>query len=140
METIITDDDEMVMAIPNKELFSTRIINISRIKYSRVIQELHFHYDDCQKLPAVLDAIIKEIRDTCTMVISDGSKPLRANFKNFGESYLEVEIEAILCCQPESLEYENGKQDVLLAIDRAVRHLNVDFAVVEEVLVPVSKR
>ena len=132
METVIIDNEEMAMAIPNKELYSSRLINISRIKYSTIMQEIRFNYEDCQKLPSVLEEIIKEIRTTCSLVVTDGSKPLRANFKNFGKSYLEVEIEARLQCQPESEEFENGRQEVLFAIDRAVRRLSVQFAVVQD--------
>ena len=138
METVITDNDEMVMAIPNKELFSSRLINMSRIKYSRILQDLRFHYDDCHKLPLILEEIIKEVKNASALVVSDGSKPLRANLKNFGESYLEVEFEAILHCGPETLEFENGRQEVLLAINRAVRRLGIQFAVVQEGLYPPS--
>ncbi len=123
METVITDTQEMKLTIPNKELFSSRLINMSRIKYSRVLQELHFHYEDAHILPQILDEIIKEIRTSCSMVVKDGSKPLRANLQKFGLSELVVEFEAVLNCSPGTLQFQNGRQEVLLAIDRAVRRL-----------------
>ena len=132
METIITDADEMVMAIPNQELASSCLINISKIKYSRVKQDLHFQYDDCQKLPDILKSIRNEIRSTCPLVVSDGSKPLRAYFKNYADSYLEVEVDVRMTCMPGSEDYKKGRQEVLFAIDRAVRRHDVRFAVIKE--------
>lgn len=135
METIITDDDEMIMAIPNKDLASSQLINLSKIKMSRFKQDLRFFYDDSQKLPVVLSEIKKEITKACPLVVTDGTKPLRAYLKNMAESYLEVEVEVKMRCRPGCEDYKKGKQDVLLAIDRAVRKCNVKFAVDESVFV-----
>jgi MscS family membrane protein len=132
METVITDANEMVMTIPNKQLSESRVINISRIKYSRIQQDIHFHYEDCQKLPMILDEIKREISSTCPMVVSDGSKPLRAYFKSYGNSFLEVEVDVRLRCQPGGEDFKKARQEVLLAIDRAVKRNNVKFAVVKE--------
>ncbi len=135
METTITDSEEMVMAIPNKDLSQSNLINISRMKFSRVRQDLHFLYEDCQKLPEVLADIKHEIRSSCPFAVIDGSKPLRAYFKNFGDSYLEVEVDVRLKCRPSGEEYKKGRQDILLAIDRVVKRHNMDFAVVKENLI-----
>ena len=132
METIITDSEEMVIAIPNQELSSSRLINISKIKMSRLRQDLHFQYQDCQKLPEILSDIKREIKATCPLVVSDGTKPLRAYFKKYADSYLEVEVDVRMRCQPSSELYKKGTQDVLFAIDRAVRRHNVQFAVVKD--------
>mmetsp|Transcript_5030 Transcript_5030/g.6506 ORF Transcript_5030/g.6506 Transcript_5030/m.6506 type:complete len:472 (+) Transcript_5030:97-1512(+) len=132
-ETIITDSDEMVMAIPNKELAHSRIINIGKLKFSRVKKDIHFHYEDCQKLPVLLEEIKSEICASCPLAVIDGSKPLRAYLKNFGDSFLEVEVDVRLSVRPGGELYKKGTQDVLLAIDRAVRRHKVEFAVVTEV-------
>ena len=126
------DSEEMVMAIPNKELSQTRLINISRMKFSRVRQDLHFRYEDCQQLPEVLADIKHEIRSTCPLAVIDGSKPLRAFFKNYSDSYLEVEVDVRLKCRPGCEEYKKGRQDILLAVDRAVKRRDMEFAVVKE--------
>ncbi len=132
METTITDSNEMVVAIPNQELSSSRLINISKIKMSRLRQDLHFHYQDCQKLPAILEEIKHEIKSTCPLVVSDGTKPLRAYFKKYADSYLEVEVDVRMNCNPGSELFKQETQDVLFAIDRAVRRHNVQFAVVKD--------
>lgn len=132
METIITDDYEMIMAIPNMELTKSRLINVSRIKCSRLKQDIRFNYDDSPKLPKILDDIKKEIHSTCSLVITDGSKPLRAFFVNYGEGCLEVEVDVRLSCRPGSEDFKRGREEVLLAIDRAVRKNNVKFAVLND--------
>lgn len=134
IETVITDSNEMVMAIPNKELSSSRLINISKINYSRFTQDLHFEYKDCQQLPDILNDIKQEIRSTCPLVVIDGSKPLRAYFKNYADRFLEVEVDVRMFCQPGSELYKRGRQEVLFAIDRAVRRHNVEFAVVKDTI------
>ena len=134
METIITDSNELVMAIPNKELSASRLVNLSRIETSRLRQDVHFHYEDCQKLPEVLMEIEREICRTCPVAVAKDLQPPRAYFKNFADAFLEVEVDVRLHCVPESQAFKRARQEVLFAIDRAVKHHGITFAVLTDKL------
>lgn len=120
MEVTIRYDDELQISIPNKEFSNQRIVNVSRIKYSQVEQSLKFNYADVQKLPSVLEEIKKEIHLSCPLAVVDGSRPFRVYFKNYGEKYLEVEVDVHFRVCPDGDEYFKVRQDFLMAIHRAV--------------------
>ena len=120
MEVTLRYDDELLISIPNKEFSNQRIVNISRIKYSQVEQSLKFSYSDVQKLPFVLEEIKKEIQSSCPLAVIDGSRPFRVYFKNYGEKYLEVDVDVHFKVCPDGDEYFQVRQDFLMAIHRAV--------------------
>lgn len=112
-----------------------RVKNISRTNQCRIQQILRFHYHDALLIPKICDDIINEIKVSCHQppqyqLIMDGSRPLRAVWTEFCETYLKVVV---------TVHYNNiipiGKkfcyirQQTLLAIYRAVHinHPNVQF-------------
>ena len=44
---------------------------------------------------AVVEAIKEEIRACCPTLIDDGTRPFRAHWRNFAESWLEVVVASI---------------------------------------------
>lgn len=68
LETIIQGYDDIVTRIPNAQLTRTRISNLSRVKKSRVKQNLRFKYRDLDSIPQVLEEIKQEIRLSCPEV------------------------------------------------------------------------
>jgi len=115
------------VVVPNKVLVDKEVSNLSRVKTSQVKQQLQFKYQDVHKLPDLMEAIKDEIRTSCPDVITDGSRPFRAHFDNFGNK-LEVTVEAHFHIEPLSDDYHENRQEVLLAITRAVENHNVQFA------------
>jgi small-conductance mechanosensitive channel len=93
MQTTIRNYDEMIEVVPNSELGNQRVKNISRVKMCQVKQLLRFRYEDADKFPTLLPAILEEIKDACPEAITDGSRPFRAIWTAYKEYYLEVTVD-----------------------------------------------
>lgn len=132
LETIIRDSSEKVTAIPNKELAGHHITNLSRNRFSQVKQTLHFEYDDLEKLPDLMEAIKIEIAASCPFVVTDGSKPFRAYFHNYSDQCLDVIVDVRMGVTPSTSSYHHYRQEVLMAIGRAVKLKQMSFAVLED--------
>ena len=104
-----------------------RVKNISRTNQCRVQQTLRFHYEDALKLPKILDDIIDEIKLSCPELISDGSRPLRAVWTDYCETYLKVVVTAHFNIKPIGKKFCHNRQQCLLAIYRAVQKHDVKF-------------
>jgi len=128
LETLIQQFDNIVVRIPNSQLTTARVMNLSRVKKSRLTQELRFKYSDLDKLPAVLDEIKQEIRLSCPKLISDGSKPFRAVLVEYKSDHIQGQVMAHFDIQPSTGEYVNNRQEFVLAIARAMKKHDVEFA------------
>jgi len=128
VETEIVGWDNVPVRIPNSQLTSQRVSNLSLIKRSRVFQSLRFKYSDLDKLPRVLDDIKDQIRQSCPELIVDGSKPFQAILT----AYEADHISAVVNCHFEiplaSGKFAENRQQVLLAIARALEKNSVSFA------------
>ena len=127
LHTVMRGPDDVKVNVPNKALVDKEVSNLSRAKTSSVKQELKFKYSDIEKLPDLMETIKEEIEASCPTVITDGSRPFRAHFDNFG-SKLEVTVDAHFHLEPASDEYYDNRQEVLLAIKRATEKHKVEFA------------
>jgi len=92
METVMRESDNTITAIPNSKLANQKISNYSRVRMSQVTQTLRFHYEDADKMPALLESIKKEIQKSCPKLITDGSRPFRVFWTSFNEDHLEVVV------------------------------------------------
>jgi small-conductance mechanosensitive channel len=128
VETEIQGYDNIVIKIPNSQLFNQRVSNLSRIERSRVLQKLRFKYSDLSKLDAVLQDITDEIKKSCPKAITDGSKPLSALLAQYEPDHVEVVVNSHFNIPPGSAEYFTNRQEVLLAIARAVQKNGIEFA------------
>jgi len=131
-ETLIRDSSEMVTAVPNKEFSNQRLTNISRNKFSQVEQDVHFEYDDLDKLPVLVDEIKREIINSCPAVVTDGSKPFRVYFHEYADCFLKVKVDVRMIATHNSNSYFHNREQVLLAIGRAVKRMKMKFAVLTE--------
>lgn len=127
LNTEMRGADDVKVVVPNKQLVDKEVSNLSRVKTSQVKQKLEFKYQDIKKLPDLVDSIKDEIKKSCPDVITDGSRPFRVYFDNFGTK-LEVTVDVHFNIQPVSERYYENRQEVLLAITRAVEKRNVQFA------------
>jgi small-conductance mechanosensitive channel len=129
METIIRGTDETLLTVPNADLASERVSNLSRIHRSQVKQTLRFQYKDADMLPVVVDDIKKEIIASCPELITDGTRPFRVHWRSYGDDHLEVVVDARFHIDPEGDAYWDNRQDVLMAIRRAVKKHGIEFAI-----------
>jgi len=127
LNTELSGADGVKVVVPNKELVEKEVSNLSRVQTSQVKQTLEFEYQDVKKLPDLMESIKEEIKSSCPEVITDGSRPFRAYFTNFGDK-LEVTVDAHFNIKPVSEKYHENRQEVLLAITRAVDKHNMKFA------------
>lgn len=97
-------------------------------------QKLRFKYDDdsFEKLPELLDDIRNEIAATCPTLIKDGSRPLRLHMTNFMGDHIEVVIDTHYRIKPVGSAYWDNRQQVLMAIGRAVKRSNLEFMMIPE--------
>ncbi|CAB9504727.1 Mechanosensitive ion channel [Seminavis robusta] len=131
METVIRGGDEIMITVPNKDLADQRVSNMSRVPMSAVKQTLRFKYSDIEKLPAVLETIKEEIKKACPAVVLDGSRPFRAHLTTYNADHIAANIDCRFTLKPLSNEFFETRQNVLLAIAKAVKQYDVEFAVLD---------
>lgn len=129
LETVLRGNDEVMVTIPNADLLSQRVCNLSRIHQCQVKQKLQFSYEDSDKLPQLLQDIKTEIRASCPTVITDGSRPFRCFWTSYQADHLEVIVDAHFRIKPVGDAYHENRQNVLEAIYRAVKKNNMSFKV-----------
>jgi len=128
VETEIVGYDGIPLRIPNSQLTNARVSNLSRMQKSRVYQVLRFSYSDLEILPQVLCDIKAEIEASCPKLITDGSKPFRATLTSYQADCVEATVNCHFTIPEMTGEYVDNRQEVLLAISRALEKNNVHFA------------
>jgi small-conductance mechanosensitive channel len=128
METVLRNSDNTLTRVPNALLASQKISNVSRVAQCQVKQMLRFHYEDADVLPELLDAIRDEIKKSCSRLVTDGKQPFRVYWVNYNEDHLEVMVDTHHNIAPIGNAYWENRQNVLLAIHRAVKKFDVEFA------------
>lgn len=81
---------------------------------------LRFRYEDAGKLPEVCKSILEEIKAASPLLVSDGSKPMRAHVSGFQDYYVQVDVNTHYNCQPFGNQYCDNKHDVMMAIHKAI--------------------
>ena len=128
METILRRSDEVMVSIPNSQLMSQRVSNLSRVRRSQVKQVLRVALDDTDKIPALIASIKLEIRSACPELITDGSRPFRVFWTAINRDHCEVTIDTRFNIKPKGDVYLINQQNVLAAIHRALMQNNVTLA------------
>jgi small-conductance mechanosensitive channel len=127
METVLRSD-EILLSVPNSDLASQRLSNISRLRKCQVNQTLRFRYQDVKKLPQLCEDIKEEITRACPYLIKDGSRPFRAHWTGYEEGCLTVFVEAHFTIRPIGEGYWTNRQNMLQAIHRAVEKNDMEYA------------
>jgi small-conductance mechanosensitive channel len=128
METELRQSDNIIMSVPNSILSGQRISNLSRQKQCQVKQTLRFNYDDAEQIPALLESIRSEIKKACPRLVTDSSRPFRVFWTGYKEDHLEVMVDTHHNIAPIGDAYWQNRQNVLLAISRAVKNNGLEFA------------
>lgn len=126
VETLIKGFDNIITRIPNSQLTSARIQNLSRVKQSRLKHTVRFRYDDIEKLPDVLKDIKEEIRLSCPKLAT--KRPFHAVLISYEADHINCMVLAHFDIQPSTGAFINNRHDFLLAIARAMRKHNISFA------------
>lgn len=129
IETILRGPDEILLSVPDADLASQRVSNLSRMHKSQVTQTLRFQYKDADMLPVVVKDIKKEIIAACPELITEGSSPFRVHWTSYGDDHLQVVVDAHFHIKPVGDAYWDNRQKVLMAIRRAVKKHDLDFAI-----------
>jgi small-conductance mechanosensitive channel len=127
VETVIRSSDDVLVTLPNSELVSQQVSNLSRINICQVKQTLKLNASDASKVPALLDDIKCEIRTQCPAVITDGSRPFRATWTSMENNKIEIVVDAHFRIKPVGDSYWKNRQTVLQAIDQAAKNSGVSF-------------
>ena len=129
VETHLQGYDGIVTRIPNGQLTTARVSNLSRVKRSRLVQNLRFHYHDLDKLPALLRDMKQEIKQGCPSVITDGSAGFFAVLEEYHSDHVGGLVIANFDIPPRTAEFLENRQAFLLAIARAMQKHHVHFAI-----------
>jgi len=130
METVIRKEDDYLINIPNSELAHKKMTNLSRTKQSNVKQTLHFQYADIDRIPQLLEDIKQEISNACgPELIEDGSRPFLATWSGYQGSHLEVLVDAHFSLPPLSNSFYAKREQMLKAINEAVKKNGMDFKI-----------
>lgn len=82
-----------------------------------------------------MEDIKDEIRKACPDIVDDGSRPFRAYWTGYGSLGLEATIEAHFRIKLLSDQFWQNRQNMLVAINKAVKRNGMEFAVVDEKIV-----
>ena len=129
IETHIKGHDNIVTRIPNGQLTTARVSNLSRLERSRCFQTLRFKYKDLDKLEEVLRDIKLEIKQACPKTITDGSAAFFAVLEEYKADHISALVIANFEINPRSLEFFENRQQFVLAIARAMKKHHVEFAI-----------
>jgi small-conductance mechanosensitive channel len=128
MHTDIRGYDDIVTRIPNSEVATQKVSNISRVNRSQVKQILYFDYRDIDKVSKTIADIKTEIALSCPKLVTDESRPFWCHWREFKETKLEVVVHTHFTIRHGTTEYFDTRQSVLEAIARAARKNDVKFA------------
>jgi len=124
-DTTIRGNDNSFVRIPHSQLAKSRVINLSRMQFSQVSQELRLPNRGITKIKQLLDDIKKEIRTSCPKLVDDGSQPFRVHWTDIEKENVVISIESHYRIPRLSNEYWDNRQNVLIAISRAVEKYNL---------------
>mgnify|MGYP000101639924 CR=1 FL=1 len=129
IETHIKGYDNVVTRIPNGQLTTARVANLSRVSRSRIVQNIRFKYSDLPKLETVLEDIKTEIKASCPKVITDGSAAFFAVLEEYKSDHVSGLIIANFEIKPRTLEFIDNRQHFMVAVARAMKKNHVEFAI-----------
>ena len=131
LDTDIESLDHTLIQIPNSRILTQHVVNLSRVKRSRVHQTIRLSYQDLPKVPALVQRIpllIEQAASPLVLPTSHAQRPIRAHLTNLCHDHVEVVVTCHLQCRPGSPAFLQGRQQVLLAIAQAVKECRAEFA------------
>lgn len=128
ISTEIRGYDDLVVHVPNSLLLHQTVTKITGADRSRVKQTLRFKYSDLKKVPAILEDIKRETEAACPELIRDGTAIYRAVMTSYEPDHVEAAVDFHFAIPAQTEASARNRQQVLLAIARAVEKNGVEFA------------
>ena len=128
LNTMIRKGDEKVVRIPNTQIARAKMANVTRTTQSQVKQTLYISYDDWKKMPQLAKDVKEELKASCPKIISNGSRPFRAHWREIKKPYLEFVVDAHFTQRPACNAYWEMRQEALAAIFRACEKNDIKWA------------
>ena len=139
LDTTLAGPDNIVCRIPNSEIASKRIYNISRMKRSQVKEKLRFRYDDIDKIPALVKDIKKEIKTACSQLVVDNSRPFRVHWRGYDDDNVFIVVDTHHDIPPMTNDYYDNREKVLIAIAKAAKQNGMKFALPSKISLKEEK-
>ena len=118
-QSIIRTFDKRPLYVPNATFASIAVENPSRMTHRRIYETIGVRYDDADKLPAIIDEVIKMLKEHPEI---DSTQTLIVNFNSFAASSLDFFVYTFTHTT-NWIKFHEVKQDVLFKIyDIIVRH------------------
>lgn len=126
-DVMMRGSDNSFVRIPHTQLAKQRIINLSRMPCSQVSQKIYLPNKGATKIKSVLDDIKNEIRKSCPKLIDDGTERFLVHWSDIEKNGdIVVSIETHFRIPRLGTKYDNNRQEVLMAITRAVDRYKKD--------------
>lgn len=121
--------DEISIKIPNTQLTDQRISNFSRIDKCRVLTTLRVSFEDFEKIPKFCTEVKEALKEKCEHLISDGSRPFRANWRACECDHLKVVVDTHHNLKPIGDVFAENQELVFQTIFMVAKQNNIKFAV-----------
>jgi MscS family membrane protein len=122
--TRIRTFDKRPIYVPNGIFSSITVVNPSRMTRRRIYETIGIRYDDCDRLPMILEDIRQMLIEHEDI---DNNQTLMVNFNSFGPSSLDFFIYTFTHTTVWT-KYHAIKQDVLLKISDIIRRHGAEIA------------
>jgi small-conductance mechanosensitive channel len=129
MSTDIRKSDETIIRVPNGQVAQQRVTNLSRTKLSQVTQTIRCKYSDIDKISQLVIDIKDEVRSDCPKLITDGTRPCRVHWHTFNDDHIEINVDFRFRIPLIGDPYHDNKQKCNIAIARAMKNNDVEFAI-----------
>ena len=128
LDTTLASTDDIHVRIPNSEIASKRIANVSRAKRSQVKQTIRLRYDDIDKIPKLVDDLKEEVKAACPKLVLDGSRPFRVHWRSMADDHVSVVVDTHHDIPPMTQLFYDNQQRLMIAIATAVKKNGMKFA------------
>ena len=128
LDTTLACTDNIHVRIPNSEIASKRISNVSRAKRSQVKQKVRLRYEDIDKIPQLVDDIKEEVKAACPKLVLDGSRPFRVHWRSMADDHVSVVVDTHHDIPPMTQASFDNQERVMIAIAGAVKKNGMNFA------------
>lgn len=121
--------DEIKVKIPNTQLTDQRISNFSRLDKCRVLATLRVSFEDFEKIPKFCTEVKEILLEKCEHLISDGSRPFRANWRACETDHLTVVVDTHHNLQPSGDAFLENQELVFQTIFLVAKQNDIKFVV-----------
>jgi len=125
-DVTIQGDDNSFVRVPHSQMAKTRIINMSRMPCSQVSQEITLPNRGTKRIEKVLQDIKEGIREICPELMEEeDTRALLVHWTDFVKpDSVVIKIQCHFRIPRLSDEYWENRQNVLIAVNRAVEKYN----------------